>query len=143
MLIAIGKLAESAGVAISTIRFYERERLLVPTHRTGSNYRQYDDRAVDRLKFIRAAQGSGFKLDDIREMLSLTHSDDPPCKEIEQLIEHRLTDVRDRLKELRRVERVLSVALKACCRSSPDWCNEIERLKGKACAPKKQERSAT
>lgn len=136
----IGELARAAGVATSTVRFYERRGLLKPDARTASNYRTYSARSAERLKFIRAAQASGFSLKDVREMLALTHSDEPPCDEVAALIERRLEDVRQRLRELKRVNRALTFALKSCCKAGPDWCDEIERLKdGKAapCTPRR------
>lgn len=63
-------------------------------------------------------------------MLALTYSDDPPCDEVAALIERRLGDVKQRIRELKRIDRMLSVALKSCCKGGPDWCNAIERLKG-------------
>jgi MerR family mercuric resistance operon transcriptional regulator len=135
----IGQLAAAAGVQTSTVRFYEREGLLKPEARTGSNYRAYGEGSLEKLKFIRAAQASGFHLSDVREMLALTHSDDAPCRDVEQLIERRLADVRTRMTELKRVERVLDTALKNCCRGGVDWCGEIDRLRGRpphsSCSP--------
>jgi len=127
--LTIGQLAAAAGVPASTVRFYEREKLLVPEARTGANYRTYTAASLERLKFIRAAQASGFNLSDIREMLALTHGDESPCKEIATLIQHRLADVRERMKELKRVARTLDRALKDCCRGGTDWCNEVDRLR--------------
>jgi DNA-binding transcriptional MerR regulator len=129
---SIGELARVAGVPVSTVRFYERRGLLKADARTIANYRSYSARSAERLKFIRAAQATGFSLKDIREMLALTYSEEPPCAEVAALIERRLEDVKQRLRELKRIDRTLSVALKSCCKGGPDWCNEIERLKGKA-----------
>ncbi len=129
----IGELARAAGVPTSTVRFYERRGLLKPDARTQSNYRTYSARSAERLKFIRAAQATGFNLKDIREMLALTYSDDPPCAEVALLIDHRLEDVKQRLRELRRVARALTAARESCCKGGPDWCGEIERLKGRNC----------
>jgi DNA-binding transcriptional MerR regulator len=132
----IGRLARAAGVPISTIRFYERAGLLKPDARTGSNYRQYGDRALDRLRFIRSAQATGFSLDDIRELLGLTHADAPPCDEILALTRKRLDDVRQRLKELRHVEKVLARSLDGCCTGkSLDLCDELTRLRHPAPTP--------
>jgi DNA-binding transcriptional MerR regulator len=39
--LTIGQLASAAGVPASTVRFYEREKLLVPDARTGAGYRTY------------------------------------------------------------------------------------------------------
>jgi DNA-binding transcriptional MerR regulator len=141
----IGTLAKAAGVPTSTVRFYERRGLLKPDARTQSNYRTYSGRAVERLKFIRAAQATGFSLKDIREMLALTYSDEPPCDEVAALIERRLDDVKQRLRELKRINRTLTLAFKSCCKGGPDWCTQIELLKGRKavaytsarCSPRK------
>jgi MerR family mercuric resistance operon transcriptional regulator len=129
--LTIGGLAKSCNVPTSTVRFYERRGLLTPDARTQSNYRTYSGSSAERLKFIRAAQATGFSLKDIREMLSLTYSDEPPCAEVAALIKRRLDDVKQRLGELKRIDRALSRALKSCCKGEPDWCHEIERLKGR------------
>jgi MerR family mercuric resistance operon transcriptional regulator len=141
--LTIGQLARAAGVPTSTVRYYERVGLFKPDARTRSNYRSYSARAVQRLRFIRAAQATGFSLDDVRQMLELTDSGEPPCAEVAALITHRLEDVRRRLRELKRVERALSTAIDSCCKGGPDWCGEVERLKGVApstCAPARTSR---
>ena len=127
---SIGQLAEAVGVPTSTVRFYERAGLLKPDGRTGGNYRTYGERSLERLRFIRSAQATGFSLDDVHELLRLTYSDEPPCEEVLTLTKKRLDEVRDRIKELRHVERVLTKSLADCCTgSSPDLCNEITRLR--------------
>ncbi|MBI2840324.1 MAG: MerR family transcriptional regulator [Acidobacteria bacterium] len=59
-MLTTGELARQAGVLTSTVRRYERCRLLGPAQRSPGNYRLYDARALDRLRFIRAAQTNGF-----------------------------------------------------------------------------------
>ena len=126
----IGQLARAAGVPTSTVRYYERAGLLKPDARSGGNYRLYTERALGRLRFIRSAQATGFSLNDVREFLSLTHSDDPPCEEVVSLTRLRLADVRRRIRELRGVEKVLAKSLADCCTGhAPDLCEEITRLK--------------
>lgn len=56
----IGKVARSAGLAIDTMRYYEREGLLDKPARTASGYRHYSSDAVARLRFIRQAKELGF-----------------------------------------------------------------------------------
>lgn len=139
----IGQLARAAGVPISTVRYYERVGLLTPDARTPANYRAYSAKAAERLRFIRSAQASGFALSDIREMLDLAHSDDPPCEQVTALIDRRLIEIRQRLRDLKRVERTLAKAAATCCRGGPDWCGQIERLKGRqptSCDPAKKSR---
>ena len=67
--LTIGRLAESAGVGVETIRYYERRGLLPPPPRTASGYRQYSEEEVRRLALIRRAKDLGFTLTEILELL--------------------------------------------------------------------------
>jgi MerR family mercuric resistance operon transcriptional regulator len=126
----IGQLAKAADVPSSTIRFYERTGLFKPDSRSDGNYRQYTEHALERLRFIRSAQATGFSLEDVRELLKLTDSDEAPCDDVVTLTKNRLDEVRQRLKELRHVERVLARSLENCCTgTSPDLCDRIIGLK--------------
>jgi len=69
--LTIGKVARNAGLGIETIRFYEREGLIDPPHRTEANYRVYPQQDIIRLRFIKRAKNLGFTLKEIKELLSL------------------------------------------------------------------------
>ena len=68
--LTIGTVAKRAGVAIDTIRFYEREGLLPEPLRRASGYRSYNESAISRLRFIRRAKDLGFTLEEIRDLLA-------------------------------------------------------------------------
>ncbi|HWU74561.1 MAG TPA: MerR family transcriptional regulator [Sphingomonas sp.] len=74
----IGKLAASGGVGVETVRYYQRRGLLPEPARAEpyGGVRRYDATDVQRLRFIRAAQGAGFTLDQIGELLELDATDD-------------------------------------------------------------------
>lgn len=127
---SIGQLAKAAKVPTSTIRYYERSGLLKADFRTGGNYRGYTPRALERLRFIRSAQATGFSLQDVEELLKLTYSPDPPCDEVLSLMRKRLAELQERIRELRHVEKALARSLEACCKGKgPDICDDICRLK--------------
>jgi MerR family mercuric resistance operon transcriptional regulator len=129
--LTIGELAKAANVPVSTIRFYERNGILAPDARTGANYREYSQQALERLRFIRASQSTGFSIADIRKLLDLTFSSDPPCGEVIDLAKNRLADVRQRLADLKRVEKALARSLEQCCKGEgDDLCDEISRMRG-------------
>ncbi len=107
--LTIGELAKATEVPTSTIRYYERAGLLKPSTRAPSNYRLYSDEQLQRLRFIRAAQATGFRLDDVTKLLRPA-----PCGKVQGLIEERLAEVGQRMKELRHVQRVLRASLKTC-----------------------------
>src|SRR5262249_47783320 len=128
----IGQLARAADVPVSTLRFYERAGLLNPDARTGGNYRAYSESSLAKLKFIRSAQATGFSLDDVRELLTLTNSEEPPCEEVLALTRKRLGEIRERLKALQHIEKVLASSLDACCTGdAPDLCSALTTLGGK------------
>jgi MerR family mercuric resistance operon transcriptional regulator len=125
----IGQLANAAGVPTSTIRYYERVGLVKPSGRSGGNYRLFGEEALERLRFIRAAQATGFTLDDVTRMLGHRHASTASCREVQGLIENRLLDLKRRMEDLLHVERVLRSALDACRKTEePGHCQLIERL---------------
>jgi len=127
--LTIGHLARRAEVATSTVRYYERIRLLTPPRRTESNYRLYTGDTVERLRFIRAAQVAGLTLADIRTLLAYRDGETAPCAEIQTLLESRLSQVEDNLRELRHVRRVLRSFLDVCRHnSSTESCQVLSSL---------------
>jgi MerR family mercuric resistance operon transcriptional regulator len=127
----IGWLAKGANVPPSTVRYYERVGLLTPHCRSRGNYRIYDTADLDRLRFIKAAQGTGFTLDDIRVLMGLESGTTHVCDEVQDLLTHRLADVEQRMKDLKRVQGVLRASLKLCRSDTADnRCKVIEHLTG-------------
>jgi len=132
----IGRLAREAGVPASTVRYYERSRLLRPDGRTDGNYRIYGPEALARLRFIRAAQAIGLTLEDITTLLDFRDGRTAPCNEVQILIEERLSELKKRLEQLHHVKAVLHSSLRMCRRTERRGrCEVIERLKVVASAP--------
>ncbi len=111
----IGELAAKAGVNVQTLRYYEREGLLPEAHRLpDSGYRDFDEEALQRMRFIRSAKEMGFTLREIRELLEMRILPGESCAEVRQLIKAKLKDVDQRLKDLRRLRRNLLKMDRAC-----------------------------
>jgi len=77
----ISGLAHAAGVGVETVRFYQRRGLLDLPERSGGTglsggIRRYDAEHLRHLRFIRSAQGAGFTLDQIGELLRLDAGED-------------------------------------------------------------------
>ncbi len=110
----IGELARAVGVPTSTVRYYERAGLLRPLRRSARNYRQYDQRAVERLRFIRTAQASGFTLEDVATLVELCDQRTPPNARVQELLDRRIEEVDRRIDALRRLREVLANSLASC-----------------------------
>ncbi|PCJ39084.1 MAG: Zn(2+)-responsive transcriptional regulator [Moraxellaceae bacterium] len=112
----IGELASKCGVRIDTVRYYEKQKLLIPSGRTEGGYRIYSGGALRELKFILRAKSLGFTLREIRELLSLKiDRDNQPCKSVKDLAEAKLTDIEDKLAELTSMHQALTGITNACC----------------------------
>ena len=77
----IATLAREGGVGVETVRYYQRRGLLRTPDKSGGSalsggIRRYDAEDLRRLKFIRAAQGAGFTLEQIGELLALDSGED-------------------------------------------------------------------
>ncbi len=131
--LTIGELAKAADVPASTVRYYERTGLLRRPPRSASNYRLYGEEDVYRVRFIRAAQATGFTLDDVAQLLQPS-----PCRKVQRRIEVRLEEVSARMKELRHVRRVLKEALTTCQDHEPTGrCGVIDTLSASARAKRR------
>lgn len=117
--LTISGLAKAGGVGVETVRFYQRRDLLaVPERgRDKGSIRRYGDEDVRRLRFIRSAQGAGFTLEAIAELLSLDAGTDR--KRARQLAEARLIALDEKVQELESARKALR-RLAAECAGSPD-----------------------
>lgn len=110
MSLTIGNLARETGTRVVTIRYYERIGLLPAPRRTAGNYRTYDPRQADRLRFIRRCRELGFTLEQVKELLRLSSQKDQDCREVDRIaashlaaIEHKIADLTRLADELRRI----------------------------------------
>lgn len=125
----IGQLARQAGVAVDTVRYYERQGLLPPPARRASGYRHYAAEDVARLRFIRRAKDLGFTLDEIRDLLTLSAVQDGDRGEVRALAQQRLADIERRLQELEVMRATLARLVRHCSGHGPiEGCPIIDDL---------------
>jgi Cu(I)-responsive transcriptional regulator len=126
--LAIGSLARLTGVKVPTIRYYESVGLLPKPLRTESNRRQYDERAVNRLKFIRHARELGFEVDAIRELLDLAEQPQRSCAKVDALAREHLQGITSRIERLNALKTEVEQMLKACAKGRIAKCRVIDVL---------------
>ncbi len=110
--IGIGALAKRAGVAIDTVRYYERSGLLSPKARLASGYRRYGMVELSRLRFIRRAQALGFTLKEVRELLALWKRRD--VARVKHTAREKLATVEQRIAHLERIRSGLQNLIATC-----------------------------
>lgn len=108
----IGRLAAAAGVNVETVRYYQRVGLMAVPKRATGGIRRYHDTDRMRLMFIKAAQGLGFALAEVADLVKL--DDGTQCKVARTIAARKLADVRNRLGQLQRMEKVLAKLVRQC-----------------------------
>jgi MerR family mercuric resistance operon transcriptional regulator len=108
----IGEVARRAGVSIDAIRYYERRKLLPSPPRSEGGFRLFADETVDRLRFIKQAQDTGFSLDEIKTLL--TGGGVTACSHMRDLLQEKLQQTSERISELQAFKAMLSRHLQRC-----------------------------
>ena len=107
----IGKLAQSAGVGVETVRYYQRRGLLAEPAAVGG-YRRYDDHHLERLNFIKRAQGVGFTLEEIGELMTLNDTRDHRLAR--SLAGEKIRSIEARIEQLAKVADALRHLVREC-----------------------------
>ncbi|MFL0586074.1 MULTISPECIES: MerR family transcriptional regulator [Sphingomonas] len=117
----IARLAKAGGVGVETVRYYQRRGLLrEPERPGGGGFRSYGEPDVRRLRFIRSAQGAGFTLDEIGELLELDAIDDRA--RARELARSRVAALDARIAELQGARAALARLADACAGGSAGAC---------------------
>jgi MerR family mercuric resistance operon transcriptional regulator len=133
--LTIAKLAAAGGVHLETVRYYQRRGLLREPKRVLGAVRRYDDGDVERLRFIKRSQLTGFTLAEIQQLLVLREN--RSCRDTHALATRKLALVEERLRELTRLRRELKQWLASCERNRENApcpvATRLARSEGESC----------
>ena len=109
-------------MATSAIRFYEEAGLLPEPERTASGYREYQPEVLQRLGFIRAGQAVGLTLAELKDVLAIRDRGEAPCTHVASLIDTRLAEIDQRIRDLRKLHKDLATLADTATRIDPTEC---------------------
>lgn len=133
----IGEAARASGVSAKMIRYYEQIGLVRPAERTdGNNYRSFDEKNVNELRFIRRARSLGFSVEEIEALLALWRDRERPSREVKAIAEAHVADLEGRIAEMRAMADTLR-HLSRCCAGDdrPDCPILADLTQGKEPSP--------
>ena len=125
---SIGQLSKQAGCKVETIRYYENVGLIPAPPRTAGGHRLYNSGHAQRLGFIRRSRELGFSLDEIRALLRLADGGEYNCGKVKEITLHHLESVKDKIRDLRKLERTLTTISNECEGGIAPSCPIIEAL---------------
>lgn len=133
----IGEASRRTGVSQRMIRHYENIGLVPKAIRRDSGYRDYDERDIHRLRFIRRARDLGFPIDEIGKLLALWHDRTRASADVKALAMARAEELKSKERELRAMRRSLEELARHCHGDARPDCPILEDLAGED-HPRKQ-----
>lgn len=124
----IGQAAVASGVSAKMVRHYEGVGLFPEARRTESGYRQYTDKDVNTLRFIRHSRDLGFSIEQIRELLGLWQNRRRPSRQVKALAQAHILELEQKLQELQSMKATLEHLVHCCNGDDRPECPIIETL---------------
>ena len=131
----IGEAAKASGVSAKMIRHYESLGLFPEAMRTEAGYRQYGEKDVNTLRFIRHSRDLGFSLEQIRELLGLWQDRRRPSRQVKALAQAHIQELDAKLQELQAIKATLAHLVHCCHGDDRPDCPIIDTLAADALPP--------
>lgn len=127
-LVTIGQAARQTGLSAKMIRHYEEAGLLHKANRTEAGYRLYNNQQLQQLGFIKQARALGFSIAQISSLLGLWRDPNRSSKEVKQLAEFHLDEIKQKVAELQHMQAVLQLLADSCCGDDQPHCAILDGL---------------
>jgi MerR family mercuric resistance operon transcriptional regulator len=124
----IGELSQLTGVNIETIRYYEKIKVLPVPSRAENGRRVYGPTERRILAFVRRSRELGFSLVEVRALLRLGGPDKASCREVREIAARHLGDIRAKIGDLRKLERLLTKTVAQCTGTTAPECPVLDIL---------------
>ena len=126
----IGAAASASGVTAKMIRHYESIGLLPPAERRPNAYRDYGEREVHELRFIKRARRLGFSTGEIAALLALWRDRARPSRDVRRIAERHVGELEARIAEMQAMAKTLAALVEACCGDDRPDCPILDDLAG-------------
>jgi MerR family transcriptional regulator, copper efflux regulator len=124
----IGDVAEATGLPAKTIRYYESAGLIEPPARSAGNYRLYDERHVQTLRFIQHARQLGFSVKEVGALVALWRDKRRASADVRRLAAAHLDAIDARIAELKRMRQTLEGLVRRCHGDHRPDCPILDEL---------------
>jgi len=126
----IGEAARASSLPAKTIRYYEEIGLIAPAGRSDGNYRVYNDREVQTLRFIRRARSLGFSVGEVAELLDLWRDRRRSSRQVRALASRHLRDIDGKIAALETMRDTLNELIERCHGDARPDCPILADLAG-------------
>lgn len=127
----IGEAAAASGISAKMIRYYETVGLIRPAERTLANYRDFAERDVNELRFIKRARSLGFSVEEIARLLELWRDRGRPSREVKAIAARHVVELDARIAEMQAMADTLRHLAHACAGDDRPDCPILKDLASK------------
>lgn len=113
----IGQTADASGVSAKMIRYYESIGLIAAANRTESGYRQYSDKDVQTLRFIKRARDLGFSIERIKTLIGLWQDQERKSADVKKMARQYIAELDQDIAKLQSIRNELE-HLAHCCQGN-------------------------
>jgi len=124
----VGEAARMSNVSAKMVRHYESLGLLPAVYRTESGYRQYTDKEVHTLRFIRRARDLGFGMAEIGELLKLWQNRRRPSASVKRIASDHVAALDARMAEMAAMRKTLQHLVHCCNGDDRPDCPILDEL---------------
>lgn len=126
----ISEAAKNVGLSPKQIRDYEKNGLLRPAARSLSGYRHYEEKDLERLRFIRHSRDVGFSLQQIAQLLQLQDNPHRNSREVKALTAQHIATLTQQIEQLQKMVAELQRWHDSCPGNDCPKCSILDGLKG-------------
>lgn len=133
----IGEAARRSGVSAKMVRHYESLGLLPSVDRTEAGYRQYSDKEVHTLRFIKRSRDLGFSMAEIADLLKLWQNRRRSSADVRRIALRHVAELNQRMNEMEAMRRTLQHLIHCCQGDHRPDCPILDELQGQGHAGKR------
>jgi len=96
----IGEVSEMFNLSIPTLRFYDKEGLLLDLERDNSGIRKFNDKTIEALRVIECLKKSGMQIKEIKEFMHWCSLGDITIEKRKEMFLNQKKSIEREIKEL-------------------------------------------
>lgn len=131
----IGEAARRSGVSAKMVRHYESLGLLPSVDRTEAGYRQYTEKEVHTLRFVKRARDVGFSMAEIGELLKLWQNRRRSNGDVRRIAARHVAELKQRMTEMESMRRTLQDLIECCDSDHRPDCPILDELQSDGTSP--------
>ena len=98
--VTIKEVSERFGLSSDTLRYYEKIGLLDPVERNSSGIRNYQEKDLARIQFLKCMRISGLSIEMLKKCIHLFHEGDQTIAQRKMILEQQRHELQSKMQEL-------------------------------------------